>query len=284
MAHASHFITAALLAVTASSHAATVSNTFDENAIQGNTVEQSGTFASGTLGGSAANVTDFATFDAAVETAAGLGFGGVLNFDAQLNTDDQNLPGISSPISLDYGSKNLSVSYTTADSSAAIRQGNLSNRTPISAGNGATPGFAMTFVNETTNSDATFTFGAITGGDPGEGVTSVGLTFLSRTSRDYGDVIATATFSGGGSASSSVATTGVNGSFTAGTNDTFFGFIAPTGETITSLKIDPTSTVGYSIDDLAFITTATSAPIPEPASVMLLATGTMMLLGRRRRA
>jgi hypothetical protein len=266
-----------LMAVSTVQGAATVW-TYDENTVQANTVDASAAFASGTGAATAVNVITVGSFKSSVESAAPLGFGGVLNFDSQISTDDQvATTGIANSFPLVYGGglKSLALSYSTSDSVLAFRQGNLSNRTPISAGNGSTPGFAMTVRNELTagSSSLIFNFGTITGGMPLEGVTSAGFTFLSRASRDFGSVAATATFSDGSTvtASATIPTSQGNG-------DTFYGFLAPSGASISSVSLDTGTNIEYSIDDLGFVTTI----IPEPTSLALIGLGALVMLRRSR--
>lgn len=265
-----------LIAASDRSFAVAAVGTYDENGTQTNTVNSSATFASGTGGATAANVQSFATFDPVVEERFLLGTGGVLNFDSQINVGDQlTTTGIVTPVNLTFnaGAKSFGLGFALG-SGLGIRQGNLSNRTPISAGNGTIPGFAFTTVSETPGA-LTLSIGAVSGGLPAEAVTQFGFTFLSRTSRNYGTVSSIATFSGGGTATSSVNLSTAPG---AGVNDTFFGFIAPTGQSISSVVLTPGNDVGFSIDDVGFV----SSVVPEPGSITLLLGG-IALLGLRRR-
>ena len=62
------------------------------------------------------------------------------------------------------------------------------------------------------------------------------------------------------------------------TDDTFFGFVAPAGKSISNVTITMTgSTDNLCLDDLAFTT------VPEPATVGLLSLGGAALIRRRRR-
>jgi hypothetical protein len=83
----------------------------------------------------------------------------------------------------------------------------------------------------------------------------------------------TATFSGGTTSTLSRALAG-----TQNNNDTFYGFVAPDGQSITSLAVTRSARVPF--DDLGFVTTV---PIPEPATAAVVATAMAGLLARRRR-
>ena len=276
MFRTSHLLAAAvILSAVASAHAVPLAGTYDENTTQANTIEQSATFASSTGSATAANIVTAASFDPTVETQAGLGFGGVLTFDTPINTNDQ-VPstGIASPINATFngGAKSLDITYTLG-TGVAIRQGNLTNRTPISANNGSTPGFAFTTVSEAPGT-LTLGFGPVAGGLDNEQVTQAGFTFLSRTSRNYGVVSATATFSNGDAVTASF----TNNVLSAGGQDTFFGFLAPDGSSISGISLSTTGGAGFSIDDVGLVT----SNVPEPGSLGLLAAGGLLTLLRRR--
>lgn len=121
------------------------------------------------------------------------------------------------------------------------------------------------------NSDFNFNGFTVNGGDPGIGLTHFAATLIHR--RDNQSWTVTANFSGGGSLTfSPVAFTSDD---SAGTHDTFFGLVAPEGQTIDSVFFDGN---GYTwIDDVAFITN-----IPEPTTAGLGFLGAVLLLRRRR--
>lgn len=113
----------------------------------------------------------------------------------------------------------------------------------------------------------------------GTPLSAVGITVLSRNfSRT---VLATVTYLNGTTATISNETVGAG----ANLDDTFFGFTAPAGNAIVSLRLETTASGDvnnnfFAIDDLAFVT----SPIPEPSVALL---GTTALAGfaiRRRRA
>lgn len=122
-----------------------------------------------------------------------------------------------------------------------------------------------------------FAFGSVSGGAPGEAVIALGLTVLSRSGISqpfhFGVVRAVAQWSGGGSAEAQRLISEANAA-----GDTFFGFMAPPGQSIAGLSLVLPSGNFTSVDDLAFIT----AVVPESGSLGLLALGGLGLLGRRR--
>jgi len=129
------------------------------------------------------------------------------------------------------------------------------------------------------------TVGPILNGNPGEIVSEVAFTVLSRDpgggTPSGADVVVTALFSDG-----SMQTISDNVASPIGTDDTFFHFIAPDLESVVSLSFDNVSTEGtlnqrrLPIDDLAFITRV----VPEPSSSAMFAAATLGLFARRRRA
>ena len=106
------------------------------------------------------------------------------------------------------------------------------------------------------NPSATFNL-HLTSNVPATAVVQFGLTVLSPSYFTMSNVTATATFSGGGQATASrVINEG------AGLGNTFFGFAAPVGETITSVTF--TNSQGHEMffDDIGFITAATNVVPP----------------------
>ncbi|MFO0941185.1 MAG: Ig-like domain-containing protein [Pirellulales bacterium] len=98
-----------------------------------------------------------------------------------------------------------------------------------------------------------FAFGPILNGVSNEHVIKIGVTVLSLTGRDYGNVKTTAFLSGGGLVTASRRVQEAN---TAG--DTFYGFSAPAGQYITSFEIAYDGLVVPDVrlwfDDIGFIT------------------------------
>jgi hypothetical protein len=96
--------------------------------------------------------------------------------------------------------------------------------------------------------------GAITGGVAGEKVTQFSFTYLTQTVLNGLTVTVVATFSDG--TTSTVTDTPVNRNTSSPTVDTFFGFVAPAGQYITSVALTSNTTRANTtnIDDVAFIT------------------------------
>lgn len=210
---------------------------------------------------------DRATFGPAVSAAFTAGRGGVINFEVAENT-----AGTSLEASYASGAKTLNI---TASEAFSIQT--FSGSTPVSG----TFGLLLPSANDS-NDNATLTFTGITGGEPGEAVTSVGFALLSRNTgtgtSDYTQTVTViATFSDGSTATASDTINGANG-----TDDTFFGFTAPAGLSIASIGFDPALDARDSrtvIDDLGFVTSV----VPEPASASLVVLAAGGLLARRRR-
>lgn len=194
--------------------------------------------------------------------------GGVINFDS---TTANNITG---PINATYGvsqSKTLAIGVSTTGGPTFNFQ-TSANISQISGNN-----FFLASTSTNPNS-ITFTFGTITGGDTGEFVTRAGFTVLGRISGNSTNVSATATFSD--STTATLGPVAFTSDSTAATQDTFYGFSAPTGESISSITITNSGSADTrrGIDDFGFITA-----IPEPASLALLGLGGLGLLARRRR-
>jgi hypothetical protein len=107
--------------------------------------------------------------------------------------------------------------------------------------------------------EMTFFLGSITSSVPNEAVVEFGLTILSTSYYSAGEVTATARFSGGGEASASRSITE-----DAGLGNTFFGFAAPSGQSIVSITFTNSSGQNMNFDDIGFITSA----IPPALSIL----------------
>ena len=117
----------------------------------------------------------------------------------------------------------------------------------------------------------------------GIGVTHFGLVHIPWTSGGafVDGLDMTANFSGGGSASlNSDAAEAVHPTGALGDWDTWFGFEAPTGETITSVNITKQGLNNnwIAVDDVSYI-----VAVPEPSSTALLGLGGLALILRRRK-
>jgi len=111
------------------------------------------------------------------------------------------------------------------------------------------------------------------------GLSSVGITVLSRNSSRTIQATVTYFETGTGVISSELVSAG------AGVDDTFFGFTAPVGKTIQSLKVEATATgstedpVNYffAVDDLGYV-----IAVPEPSAACLGGLGLLAMFRRRR--
>ncbi|HYE21040.1 MAG TPA: PEP-CTERM sorting domain-containing protein [Tepidisphaeraceae bacterium] len=214
------------------------------------------------LSSTAAN--DVAGFTGLVATAFDNGAGGVVNFETASNDNPDGFTAA-------YGTgKVLAVA-----SSTNVNHTTLSTLTVISGTQGLIPTASATTAWR-------LSFGGITGGDPGEAVVQAGFTLLSRDAKTQ---VARVEWFIDGDTTTAAFTDDETITQPKSFDDTFFGYTAPAGSAITSVRIsfDTTGLVAsddrLGIDDLGFIT----APVPEPATVSLLALGAMPLLGRRRR-
>lgn len=242
-------------------------STYDSAATNSNQVDRDAT---GNLG----------TFTTSVAVAHAANLGGVVTFDGSGTTN----PGSpinggdtytdSGLISARYGAglgKTLAVTTGTynVQFSTNIRaiSGNANSGTGL-----------FLFANPAVQVES-YTFGAISGGLPGEKVTQAGLTLLTRNGGGTPTITVTAFYSNLTSQSAAAAFTVT----TTPDQDTFYGFTAPLGASITKLEVNygATGDLRRGIDDFAFIT---SAAVPEPTSFALLAVGGLSALARRRRA
>ena len=194
---------------------------------------------------STADQTDQTTFASAMTTAYSSGYGGVMQFDISGETLTTAPAMVATYAS---GAKTLSIGLT-ANSALAI-----SPLQPSSGTTGVTN--SLSAPNSTTDpnlGDITFTMGAITGGVAGEKVTQFSFTYLTETVLNSLTVTAVATFSDG---TTSTVTRTVNRDTTSPIYDTFYGFVAPAGQSITSVALTSNTTRGATtnIDDVAFIT------------------------------
>ncbi len=279
------FGSTAFLLVTAAQGAFITTGVYDEQAVQTNAVD----FVAAAAVGDEAKVIDSVGELDGYKTTLALNFpagsGGVVGFDSFTPTDSLGAGG---SISANFAGGAKTLNITTSSPNGLSLATNLTNRLPISAKGeagrtatqqGGTNGTALTMGTLTGLSGTAtveFVIGSITGGAPLEVVNSLGITVLSRASRDLGIVTAVATFS---DSSTAVASRNI-GAPGAGLGDTFFGFVAPASLGISKVSISYTinGENSTSFDDLAF----TTVVIPEPASLGLLGLGSLLMLRRRR--
>lgn len=238
---------------------------YDEAAFQPNQVDGN---ASGNPLSSTA-ITDAAGFTTAVAAAFAAGRGGVINFDNGSLDADRTFTAT-------YNGGASVVTFTTnADMIISTVNPSSGTVTPISNNNAETTtdtGNVMQPDTAANGGAADFTISMAAGFN----VQTIGFTINSRANASYPqNVTVTPTFSISGVGTPLVSNIGS----TKGTDDTFYGFTAPLGESITAIAIDTASTgdnARVTIDDLGFI-------VPEPTGVGLLAAAALPLLARRRR-
>lgn len=234
------------------------SGTYDEQTVQLNTVDHD-TF-SDSAGTNTVTHVSLATFKTDVSTAFTNNTGGVINFDDVTNNTSWD------SISATYGASHASTLNITPDGVVDVGYQIAfiaAVGTPISGANylrDVPPGGG-------TNPTQTFNFSI--------GLSELGYTVLARNASR--DVTATLTYSD--------ASTGVFGPYTVVTNtgsgdtsspDTFFGFAAPSGLTITQLVISAPTSEFFAIDDLAFVA------VPEPSIFAMALGGFGILIGLQR--
>lgn len=259
---------AIVIAAVLPAFAATTTGIYDHPTVIPNQVDQSAGFLSGTGGANAANVMPVAAFTSQVLTAFNVDQGGVFNFD--------NVP-------LNANITSLSLSYGTSQSkSLTLGQGSPGNLLAVvTTFSEAISGDQVGVKNiSAINPDFTFVFSSFANnlGTPDLGVTRFGFTFLSQGTAspvNYGLLQATASFSGGGTVTAAAI---VNS--TRSLADTFYGFIAPAGETITQVTVPVGVTGDAFIDDVGFVTLPA---VPEPSTLALLGLGALAAVNYRRR-
>ena len=261
------FFALAALATTASNPAlaTTTVGTYDHPTNIPNQVDQSAVFLFGNNAG-AANVITVSLFTPQMSNAFNADQGGVFNFDNV--AANANLTGVSlsygtsqtKSVTLGHGSGNLFSAITTLSEAVSGDQMGVKNISALD------PDFTFVFSSFANNAGA-----------PDVGVTRFGFTFLSQGISNavlYGQLQATATFSGGG-----WVTAGAVVNNTRSLADTFFGFVAPAGQTITQVTLPVGVTGDAFIEDVGFIT----MPIPESSSLLMLGMGVLVAARRRRR-
>ena len=189
-----------------------------------------------------ANQTDQSTFATNVSSAYSNNLGGVVNFDVTGDGLD-TVPAINANYG---GGKTLAIALT---GSSVV---DISPLAPPSGTAGVTNCLSAPDTGANLG-DITFTMGSITGGQTNEKVTTFAFTFLTQTVLNGISVTVTATFSDG---TNSIVTRTVNRDTVNPTQDTFFGFVAPNGKSITSVSLVSNTTRAQTtqIDDVGFIT------------------------------
>ena len=246
----------------------TAVGTYDEQVYQTNVVDS---VAAAQAGDEAFVIEagEYAAYVADVAARFSVGRGGVLGLNE--NRYGEVADGLPLNVSYASGAKILTLTPSAAD---LLLTNNQTAQTSISGGPGAAnaadglPGGAFyTGAGTSFALDVT----SITGGALGEYVDSLGITMLSRAARVHPGTTAVATFS---DLSTATATSDID-AINAG-DDTFFGFVAPAGESITGVTISWTSNL-VALDDVSFTT------IPEPGVLALLGVGLGLVAMRRKR-
>lgn len=253
------FASLTMLTATSVSHAVITtltSGVYDENTNQANVVDAS---YSGVPTSGVATVISVSVFSTNVSAAYLEGRGGVINFDDVAS-------GNSGQIEASYagGASTLTITgNNTGQINTTAADLNTIRATPISG----------SIFLRAAASPQTFNFST--------GLLELGFTVLARnTARSFSTTL---TYSDGSTAV--FPTYSVNATSAAGqpdatsSPDTFFGFRAPDGLSITSLRLSGVSGAGDNlpIDDIGFIV------VPEPSVATLAVLGLFMTIARRRR-
>ncbi|MCL5281475.1 MAG: discoidin domain-containing protein [Planctomycetes bacterium] len=213
-----------------------------------NQVDQSGTYSSHTGAAGPENVIDLATFQALIGPAFQANAGGVVNMEnANGSLDGQD-------IIARFG-VGKTKTLTVSNISGIINTGS-------SVKNGRTPTSGTGRLAKSDTANFVFAIGPLTGGKAGEVVTHFGGTLLGRDDANLAPKV-TATFSGGGTVTA-VAT--MPGAGVGRNEDTFFGFVAPPGQSIVSVDFNPTGGPYTNLDDVGFITSAFVVVSPKASS------------------
>lgn len=149
-------------------------------------------------------------------------------------------------------------SYGVSQSKLLNMTGPTNNQIGITSSDTLIKSISESGIWASTKPQMTFFLGDISSSAPNESVVKFGFTILSTSLFSLGNVTATATFSGGGKAS---ANRFINEM--AGSGDTFFGFTAPNGESISSVTFTNSAGRSMFFDDIGFIT----ASIPPALTI-----------------
>ena len=244
-----------------------------------NDVDQSAAYVSSTGAGSAANVVNLGVFRTAVAAAFAENRGGVIDFEVRNDAGGTPIGSLDAATILS-GRYGIGASQVSGAKSLQLTSGSGTWNWPAATSNGRVPTSGANALAK--SGDDVFQFqiqpGAISNGEAGERVAAFGFTVLERSGADVGSPLtATVTFSDGSTASAQAT---LSGALPAGDEDSFFGFFAPAGLSISSVTFNPGNFT--SVDDVAFITTTSDAAVPEPASAAAPLAACALLLRRRR--
>lgn len=147
----------------------------------------------------------------------------------------------------DVGPYNFS--YGASQKKVLNMTGGIHNRIGVTSSAPSVRSISGIGLWENTTPDMTFFMDNLTSSVPDEAVVEFGLTILSTSFFDMGDVTATARFSDGSEASAQCAIGKGTGS-----GDTFFGFKAPDGQSIVNITFTNSAGRQMFLDDIGFIT------------------------------
>ena len=214
-----------------------------------NDVDQSATPSGGTLNGGAWNVVDLATFQALVGPAFAADSGGVIAFESSGSLDTASP---SPSFTATFGASGTKSLQVTSGNTSFVFPGYFSDgRVPVSGTDGEM------LSKDSGSNDFSFNPAVVTGGAPTDLITHFGFTAIDRDGANQGTVTAVATFTNGGTARASATMTGGGAS---SDEDTFFGFVAPTGESITNVAVN-FSTLFMNVDDVGFLLNGPGTPL-----------------------
>jgi len=225
----------------------------------------------GVVSGGSAAETALNNYKSVFATAFANGRGGVIQFDGWVPEAGDTTPTINNAMTTTFGSGVLNISRIGGTGNFQFDSSPTTLGTAISG--------TMYLRSETENFH-TLSFS--------QGLSALGFTVLSRNNSRT--IQATVTYFEGGTDVISGEYVGVDGSPTANADkldDTFFGFTAPTGKTIQSVKIEATDAGNsdtpknffFAIDDFGYV-----VAVPEPSAAGLALLSAVGLLARRRRA
>ncbi len=208
-----------------------------------NDVDQNATFSSATGGAGSDNLLDLGAMQSIIADAFNQNAGGVVDFESG-SMEGQT-------VAATYGTaKTKTFRFTNTTGSMTVGTGTNpapDSRKPISGQYRAA---------KSTTSNWVFSFDGITGAAPDEKILIFGATLIERDSAATVPMV-TATFSDG---STVTATADMLGDSVSPNNkDTFFGFVAPPGQSITSVNFQVNQYVH--MDDVAFVTTIAQVKI-----------------------